>query len=144
MVANIKITRGTLGPGADSISCPVGQGFLGKCVTHFPGGQIFLRPHHFKIFSYKNQTSALYCAYVLSSSYLLVFILIANFKIFLPSLSAVSIDNREGGWDPCLGYPMSSHDAHTVANNTIVGPIVSGSKPWSPLPNWRPPWVPLF
>ena len=32
MVASIRITRGTLGPGADSISCLVGQDFLGKCV----------------------------------------------------------------------------------------------------------------
>ena len=29
-----------------------------------------------------------------------------------------------GGWggkSQCLGYPMSSHDAHTVGNGTIVG-----------------------
>ena len=38
----------------------------------------------------------------------------------------------EGGKYYCLGHPMSSHDAHTVANDTIiiiVGHIVSGSKP---------------
>ena len=42
MVTNYK---GTPGPGVDSISCPLGQDFLGKCVpwTHYPGGQIFLR-----------------------------------------------------------------------------------------------------
>ena len=39
---------------------------------------------------------------------------------------------------------LSSHDAHTVANDTSVGQIASGSKSRSPLPNWRPPWVPLF
>ena len=49
-----------------------------------------------------------------------------------------------GGKNHRLGHPMSSHDAHTVANDTIVGPIVSGRKPRSPLPNWHPPWVPLF
>ena len=49
-----------------------------------------------------------------------------------------------GGKNHHLGHPMSSHDAHTVANDTIVGPIVSGSKPRFPLPNWRPPKVPLF
>ena len=43
-----------------------------------------------------------------------------------------------------VGHPMSSHDAHTVANDTPVGHITSGSKSRSPLPNWRPPWVPLF
>ena len=40
----------------------------------------YFEKYRFEIFSYKNQTSALYCAYVLSSkilSYLLVFI-IAN------------------------------------------------------------------
>ena len=49
-----------------------------------------------------------------------------------------------GGKNHCLGHPMSSHDAHTVANDTIVGHIVSGSKPRSPLPNWYPPLVPPF
>ena len=43
-----------------------------------------------------------------------------------------------------LGHPISSLDAHTVANDTIVGPIVSGRKSRSPLHNWHPPWVPLF
>ena len=75
--------------------------------------------------------------------------------VFLLSLSVVSIDNRggvgwaarqggmgRGGWggvgggkNHCLGHSMNSHDAHTVANETVVGPIVSGSKPRSPLPN---------
>ena len=75
--------------------------------------------------------------------------------VFLLSLSAISIDNRRGGWDgwwggmgvgknPRLGHPMSSHDDHTVANETPVGHIVSGSKPRTPLPNWHPPWVPLL
>ena len=43
MVANIRITRGTPGPGVDSISFPIRQDFPGKCVpwTHFPDGQIF-------------------------------------------------------------------------------------------------------
>ena len=76
----------------------------------------------------------------------------AEFHGILPSLSTVSIANRGGGWDGWwdgvggvgggknhhLGYPMSSHDAHTVANDT------PGSKPRSPLLNWHPPWVPLF
>ena len=48
------------------------------------------------------------------------------------------------GKNPCLGHPMSSHDAHTVANDTPIDHIVSGSKSRSALPNWRPPWVPLF
>ena len=43
----------------------------------------------------------------------------------------------EGGKNYRLGHPMSSHDVHTVANKTIVGHIVSGSKPKSPLPNWH-------
>ena len=50
----------------------------------------------------------------------------------------------EGGKNLHLGHPMSSHDTHTVPNYMIVSHIVSGSKPRSPLPNWRPPWVPLF
>ena len=41
----------------------------------------------------------------------------------------------ECGKNHCLGHPMNSHDVHTVANDTIVGHIVSGSKPRSPLPN---------
>ena len=49
-----------------------------------------------------------------------------------------------GGKNPHLGHPMSSHDIHTVANNTSVGHIVTGSKYRCPLPNWHPPWVPLF
>ena len=49
-----------------------------------------------------------------------------------------------GGKNHHLGHPMSSHDSHTVANDTIVGHIVSRSKPRSPLPNWCPPWLPLF
>ena len=49
-----------------------------------------------------------------------------------------------GGKNHPLGHSMSSHDAHTVANDTIVRPIVSGSKPRSPLPKWHPPWVPMF
>ena len=115
--------------------------------------------------TYKNPTSALYCACVLSGemlSYLLVFIIAnllylkwLNFMYFLPSLSAISIANRgAGGWvvrrgglrqgrmgvmgggkNHCLGHPMSSHDAHTVANDTLVSHIVNGSKPRSPLPN---------
>ena len=44
----------------------------------------------------------------------------------------------------CLGHPKSSHDAHTVTNDTPVGHIVSGCKPRSPLPIWCPQWVPLF
>ena len=34
-----------------------------------------------------------------------------------------------GGKSHRLGHPMSSHEAHTVANGIMVGPIVSGSKP---------------
>ena len=46
MVADIQITRGTSGTGADSIIILSGrQDFLEKCIprTHFPGRQIFLR-----------------------------------------------------------------------------------------------------
>ena len=32
-----------------------------------------------------------------------------------------------GGINHRLGHPMSIHDAHTVANNTPVGHIASGS-----------------
>ena len=49
-----------------------------------------------------------------------------------------------GGKNHCLGHPMNSHGTHTVANDTIVGHIVSENKLKSPLPKWRPPWVPLF
>ena len=47
-----------------------------------------------------------------------------------------------GGKNHRFGHPMSSHDAHTVANDTIMGHIVSGIKPRSPLPNWCPAIVP--
>ena len=33
-----------------------------------------------------------------------------------------------GGKNHHLGHPMSSHDTHTVANDIILGHIVSGSK----------------
>ena len=49
-----------------------------------------------------------------------------------------------GGKNYPQGHAMSSHDAHTVANNTPVGHTASGSKYRSPLSNWHPPWVPLF
>ena len=85
--------------------------------------------------------------------------------VFLPSLSARSIVKRGGGWDgwwvkmgsdgvgwggvehsrnPCLGHSISSHDAHTVANDTPLGYIVSESKSMSPLPIWHPPCVPFL
>ena len=54
------------------------------------------------------------------------------------------VGGEGGGKNYRLGHPMSSHDAQTVANDTIVGSIVSESKFSSPLPNWHPPWVPLF
>ena len=54
------------------------------------------------------------------------------------------VGGEGGGKNHCLGHPISSHDAHTVANNTLVGCIVNGSKYRSLLPNWHPPWVPLF
>ena len=48
-------------------------------------------------------------------------------------------------WEvPRLGQPMSIHDANTVANSTLVGNRVSGSKPGSLPPNWQPPLVPWF
>ena len=78
-------------------------------------------------------------------------------------LSAISNNNRGGGWDGrqggwdrtgrggvgggknhSFGHSISSHGAHTVANDTPVSHIASGSKSRSPLPNWHPPWVPLF
>ena len=49
-----------------------------------------------------------------------------------------------GGKNHPLGHPMNSHDTHTVANDTLAGHIASRSKSRSPLPNWRPLWVPLF
>ena len=41
----VKNRTRTICPRVDSISCPVGQNFLGKCVprTHYPGGHNFLR-----------------------------------------------------------------------------------------------------
>ena len=85
----------------------------------------------------------------------------AEFHGFLPSLPAISIVNigvgvvgwgvgwgvgggEEGGKNHYLGHLISSHNAHTVANDTPMDYIVSGSKPRSPLPNWHPSWVPLF
>ena len=40
-----------------------------------------------------------------------------------------------GGKNHLLGHPMSSHDAHTVDNDTPVGHIAIGSKSRFPLPN---------
>ena len=40
-----------------------------------------------------------------------------------------------GGKNPYLGHHMSSHDAHTVANDSSVEHIVSGSKSRFLLPN---------
>ena len=59
--------------------------------------------------------------------------------VFLLTFSALSIDNKRGGWDgrqgevtgvtdgksPCLEHPMCRNDAHTVANDTPVGYIHS-------------------
>ena len=45
---------------------------------------VYFKKYRFEIFSYKSQTSALYCAYVLSSkmlSYLLVFIIAITFSV---------------------------------------------------------------
>ena len=113
-------------------------------------------------------TSALYCTCVLSNkilSYLLVSIIAnplylwwLNFMVFLPSFSNINIAYRGSRWDgrrgwvgevgggknPYLGHPMSSHDIHTVANDTLVSHKVSGSEPRSPTPNWCPPLIPLF
>ena len=41
-------------------------------------------------------------------------------------------------------HPMSSHDAHTAANDKPVGHRLSGGKPRSLLPHCHPPWLPLF
>ena len=49
-----------------------------------------------------------------------------------------------GGKNHPQEHSMSSHDAHTVANNTTVGHVASGSKYRTPLSNWCPPWAPLF
>ena len=54
------------------------------------------------------------------------------------------VGREGGGKNQPLGHSMSSHDAHTVANNTLVGHTASGNKYRSPLSNWHPPWVPLF
>ena len=40
-----------------------------------------------------------------------------------------------GGKNHPLGHSMSSHDAHTVANDTPVGHRASGSKSMSSLPD---------
>ena len=40
-----------------------------------------------------------------------------------------------GGKNHPLEHPMSSHDAHTMVNDTPVGHIASGSKSRSSLPN---------
>ena len=75
--------------------------------------------------------------------------------VFLQYLSAVGIDNRGmggmggkvgwhgwslvgGGKNHCLGHPISSHVAHTVANDTPVGHTVSGSKSRSPTAQLAP------
>ena len=54
------------------------------------------------------------------------------------------VGGEGGGKKHFQGHPMSSHDAHTVANNTPEGHTASGSRYRSPLSNWHPPWVPLF
>ena len=64
-------------------------------------------------------------------------------RLFLPSVLIIEgvggISNRVGGEgggkNYPLGYSMSSHDAHTVANDTPVGHIASGSKSRPSLPN---------
>ena len=45
MIKLVKNRTRTICPRVDSISCLVGQNFLGKCVprTHYPGGHNFLR-----------------------------------------------------------------------------------------------------
>ena len=68
---------------------------------------------------------------------------------FLPSVSIIEGVGGMGGGvgdgkNHPLGHPMRSHDTHTVANNTPVGHIASGSEYRSPLSNWHPLWVPLF
>ena len=71
--------------------------------------------------------------------------------VFLPSFSNVSIAYRGGGWEgkqggigggktPQLGHSMNSHDAHMVANATLLD---HGVNPRPPL-IWHPPLVPLF
>ena len=73
---------------------------------------------------------------------------------FLPSvltIEGVGGMGGEAGWGGMgrggvgggKNYSLG-HSAHTVANDTIVDHIVSGSKPRSPLLSWHPPWVPLF
>ena len=114
-------------------------------------------------------------------SYLLVFIVAnllylwwLNFMVFLPSLSAVSIDNRGDGWDGWqdgvrwdrVGWEV----AKTIVWDTLwaaMMPTHLGTpheQPWClhsgqwhnsgphsqwertqvPVPSWCPPWVPLF
>ena len=47
--------------------------------------------------------------------------------------------------NPPFGTSLSSHNAHTVANNMLlVGHRAIGNKPRSPLSNWRTPWVTLL
>ena len=87
----------------------------------------------------------------------------AEFHGIFAVFSAISVANRGSGWNgqwggagrsevggvgsgknPCSGYLISSHDAHTVDSDTPVGHIVSGSKSSTPLPIWHSPWVPLY
>ena len=71
---------------------------------------------------------------------------------FLPSVLIIEGVGGMGGgamWDGRwqklpFGTSMSSHDAYTVINDRPIGHIDSGIKSRSPLPNWHPPWVPLF
>ena len=104
------------------------------------------------VLKYSVTKTLLYCPCVLSSKVLLVFI-IANFSIsdgwnswyFLPSLSAsvliiegvggVRWGGVGGGKSQHLGHLRSSHDAHTVVSDTIVGHIISGTNPGPQCPS---------
>ena len=39
----------------------------------------------------------------------------------------IGVGGEGGGKNHRLGHPISSHDAHTVANDTVVSPIVRGA-----------------
>ena len=90
----------------------------------------------------------------------------AEFYDILPSLSAVSIANRGGGWDRWLGGVgwggvgwggVGWEVAKTPIWDTPLAAMIPTQWPmthsglhsqWEqtqvPLPNWHPPWVPFF
>ena len=50
----------------------------------------------------------------------------------------------EGSKNPCLGYPRSSHDAHTMTRAILVDDSGSGSNIGFLPHNWHPPLVQMY